>query len=142
MKNKRKVLFLLCMVFIVTILYSVYNKINKTGEVSTLFVVKEDNKYVIINENEKNILKSYYHFIDSNYDGYARVMQFTKWGFIDKKGTVRIPIKYDYALSFSEGYAVKSRGRFCWLDHFQIYDNINLEVTFYAKKSKREERKR
>ncbi|SDL05935.1 WG repeat-containing protein [Natronincola ferrireducens] len=130
MKNKRKMLFPLCIMFLITILYGIYNMINSTNEVTTLFIVKDDNKYEITDKNGKNILRthSHYHFIDRIYEDYARVMQFSKWGFINEKGIVQIPIKYDYVLDFSEGYAgIKKDGKWGFIDQS---GNIAIEPKY------------
>lgn len=47
----------------------------------------------------------------------ALVVKNSKYGFIDRKGRVAISVKYDYAASFSEDFAVASlNGRFGYID--------------------------
>ncbi|RLI97118.1 MAG: hypothetical protein DRO96_01495 [Candidatus Aenigmatarchaeota archaeon] len=59
--------------------------------------------------NEK--WKDNYDFVDSFSERLARVEKNGKWGFIDKKGKVVIPLEYDDAGSFSEGLAWVKKNR-------------------------------
>ena len=52
---------------------------------------------------------SFYPTMSSFHDGLAAVSKDGKWGYIDKKGNLAIPLQYDKALDFSEGKAAVSK---------------------------------
>ena len=51
------------------------------------------------------------------YDGLASVMQNKKYGYVDKSGTIVIPLEYDFAMYFEKGKArVKKDGIYFSID--------------------------
>ena len=55
---------------------------------------------------------SFYPTMSSFHDGLAAVSKDGKWGYIDKKGNLAIPLQYDDAKDFSEGRAAVRKGKF------------------------------
>jgi Serine/threonine protein kinase len=62
---------------------------------------------------KENLRLAHYGFSE----GIALINKNKKWGYIDKNGTIVIPLKYDYAASFSEGLAaVEKNGKRGYID--------------------------
>ena len=99
-----------------------------------LFKVSKDGEFLLVDINgEAKLPASYY--IDYFCDGFAAVQKGGsarpviggKWGYVNSRGELAIPCKYDGAEWFCEGLAkVKKDGR-------ELFINRNDEVEFYCK---------
>ena len=99
-----------------------------------LFKVSKDGEFLLVDINgEAKLPASYY--IDYFCDGFAAVQKGGsarsviggKWGYVNSRGELVIPCKYDEAEWFCEGLAkVKKDGR-------ELFINRNDEVAFYCK---------
>ena len=80
------------------------------------FVVQKDNKYTCMNNDLKTIGNSYdyiYYFVD----GFARVENGEKFGFINEDCEEVTDIKYEYVSDFRNGFVkVKENEKFSFLD--------------------------
>lgn len=93
-------------------IYYINLKLNHNIDFSNLFVaVDTNNKFGIIDKQEKYVLKPSFNYIDRMSEGYARVLKDNKWGFINTKLKLEIPLKYDYAFNFSDGYAAVEKNK-------------------------------
>lgn len=83
-----------------------YKEISEFSD--ALLKAEEDNRYSysryhIIDKAGKIIAK--YSWVGELSEGLARVKSGDKWGYIDKTGKIVIPVEYDRAGDFSEGFA-------------------------------------
>ena len=99
-----------------------------------LFKVSKDGEFLLVDINgEEKLPEGYY--IDYFWDGFAAVQKGGsarpviggKWGYVNSRGELVIPCKYDGAEWFCEGLAkVKKDGR-------ELFINQKDEVAFYCK---------
>jgi hypothetical protein len=88
--------------------------------------VKYKNNYGFVNDKLELVIEPIYYDIGSEgfRNGYCRVKQMVnnkeRWGFINKKGEVVIPLEYDWAMPFSS-YGVAN---------VEEYDNYPDEIIF------------
>lgn len=96
-----------------------YGFIDKTGKViipvkyyplphqlgDDFIIVLQNNKYAILDWNEKVIQPAIFSDINLYSDGMARVEIDGKYGFIDQKAQLVIPAIYQYAEYFENGFA-------------------------------------
>ncbi|MEK7433706.1 MAG: WG repeat-containing protein [Cyanobacteriota bacterium] len=87
---------------------------------SDLTTFSIDNKFLYLNKNLEVVFTSEYNaFIPYNYSNisYLMVQKDNKFGFIDKKGKVVVPVKYDKVKDIENGYfKVKLDGRWGTVD--------------------------
>ena len=86
-----------------------YELINKKGEIfktlngiqtlkfcnDGILSIKENSKWGFINSKGENIVKATFDSTDSFKYGYGRIRSGTKWGIVDKSGTVIFDTKYE-----------------------------------------------
>ena len=83
------------------------------------FIIEKDEKEGIINFSGEEVVPTTYDNIDGFSDGLSRVKQDGKYGFIDRKGTIIIPINliYDDVDDFSNGLCrVKKDDRYGFIN--------------------------
>ena len=99
-----------------------------------LFKVSKDGEFLLVDINGEAKLPAGY-YIDYFWDGFAAVQKGGsarpviggKWGYVNSRGELAIPCKYDGAEWFCEGLAkIKKDGR-------ELFINRNDEVAFYCK---------
>jgi hypothetical protein len=84
------------------------------------------------------LYKVYYIDVPEGFhDGLARVCKDNKWGYLNTKGKIAIPIKFDKASEFSSGYAVAQIDRkIVILDkqygEHPVTDNDIIDIKFYS----------
>lgn len=81
-------------------------------------LVKDKTGYFYLNTAGQEIGKSAGYNVKYNFsDGYARIIQNGKWGFIDQSGKVVIDAQYEKAEDFSNGFAaVLSNGKWGYIN--------------------------
>ncbi|MFD3408747.1 WG repeat-containing protein [Aquirufa sp. HETE-83D] len=89
--------------------------------------IKFNNDYTagysgLLDEKGRTIIQFIYHSVENFSQNLALVSykqnQKIKYGFVDKKGQIKIALKYDYANSFIKGMAfIKSNGKFGWINN-------------------------
>ncbi len=88
--------------------YILANEFSKYGIASVI----DDEGWAYINTKGEILVRPFIFDNGPDYfsEGVARYQENGKFGFFDKKGNIVIPAKYDFALPFSEGMAVVSKG--------------------------------
>lgn len=124
---------------------SSYDKL-KYDEETGLYIYKDDNdKYGLINKNDKKIVDAEYDDIDYFSEGLAIVEKNNIYGFINKKGKMVIDLKYSDAQAFNCGLApvqsasgkwgyVNQKGKVvveCIYDYANAFEN---DLASYARK--------
>ena len=96
---------------------------------NTISAKIDDNKYILINEKNKQICSQIFEDIHSNYDNTdiypAKINGL--WGFIDDLGNTKLDFKYTDATQFNKGYCDVSINENP--DFFADYGLINKEGT-------------
>lgn len=87
-----------------------------------LFIVLLALGQIAISQTLSSLEPSY---IGSFSEGLARVKKDGKWGYVDKKGVLVIPTKYDYVSDFNEGMAQVSKMD----DVERYYDSGYIDAT-------------
>ena len=64
-----------------------------------------DRSWGYINKDGKQIFQDKFEHTHGFSEGYAGIQLNDKWGFIDDRGTIRIPCNYNYAVGFDNGLA-------------------------------------
>ncbi len=92
----------------------------------TIDAIKFNNEYKagysgLLDKNGRIVVPFIYNSVENFNQNLALVTSFQnhllKYGFVDKKGQVKIPIKFDYANSFINGMAfMKLNGKFGWIN--------------------------
>lgn len=67
--------------------------------------VNNEGKIAFFDNNGKQLTDFLYDEISPGRDGLIPVLKGDKWGYIDVKGEIAIPLEFDYASSFSDGDA-------------------------------------
>ncbi len=81
-------------------------------------VVEKDGKFNLINTRGKLLIKKWYDFVSPHQkEGLRCVHDGNKWGYLNKKGEIAIPIIYDTVTTFSEELAaVEKDGKFGFIN--------------------------
>jgi hypothetical protein len=74
---------------------------------------------------EKIVVGAIYNFAAPFKDGLARVERNGKWGFLDNKGNVAIPLQFKAAENFSQGFSPVSKKK----DKWGYIDKNGIEIT-------------
>jgi hypothetical protein len=78
---------------------------------SDLIMVVKNGKYGLVNRNFEVVVAPIFHYLSyAQPNGLIRVCDGNKWGFLDKKGMIVIPIEYDDAIEFYEGRSLVKKG--------------------------------
>lgn len=109
MKIKTVSIIICISIFMGMFLY-IYLQADNKLDIAELFIVKENNKFGIIDIKNEYVLSPEFDFIDKLSNGYARVLREDKWGFINQNLHLAIKIQYDYANSFQEDVAAVKVG--------------------------------
>lgn len=106
-----------------------------------------DKKLGLLGTDGKLIIEPTYDVIKPFVEGYARVKNNEKWGMIDKKGTVFIPLEYSEIGSYNstgiwakkgESFGVISNGKFNMISGVdKIWDFNNKSKLAYARSNKK-----
>jgi hypothetical protein len=95
----------------------IYLQADNNLDITELFIVKENNKFGIIDIKNEYVLSPEFDFIDKLSNGYARVLKEDKWGFFNQNLNLAIKTEYDYANSFQEDVAaVKAGNKWGFID--------------------------
>lgn len=68
-------------------------------------VVNQEGKIAFFDNNGRQLTDFLYDGVSPGRDGLIPVIKGDKWGYIDVKGEIAIPLEFDYASSFSNGDA-------------------------------------
>jgi len=69
-----------------------------------------DDQYGFINRDGRIVARPIWQQTGTFHDGLCPVMRGERWGYIGLNGQLAIPLQYDYAYDFSEGWAVVRNG--------------------------------
>ena len=88
-------------------------------EFKPFYIIRNGKKLygVQLKSTNEHITETKYNYASDFYEGLACVELNGKYGFIDKSGSIAIPLEYDDAASFHEGLArVESNGKYGYID--------------------------
>jgi hypothetical protein len=102
---------------------------------NNLIVVRLNNKYGIIDENNKIIIKPEYDNLYNFTEGLACAKKNGKWGFINLKNKTVIPFIYDKGSIFSEGLAcMKKNGKWGYINNKnKVIINFKYTGSFFER---------
>ncbi|GHV42636.1 hypothetical protein FACS189490_12010 [Clostridia bacterium] len=106
-----------------------YGYIDKTGKVVIDFLYDEARPFdgglapVVKSPSQSGYIDKSGKFYDYSWkgelvDGLSVVMKDDKWGFIDKTGSLVIPLTYSFAYDFNDGFALveTDKGKWCFIN--------------------------